>query len=387
MFKSTLLTMTVRTSTGTLSFLTRGVECSEHLNIALQRLGWNASFEEEFAEFRAQGYEPARVAVEDKHQYMVLTTDAELAGIVAGKLLHNSASHADLPKVGDWVAVSVLPNEAKAVIHHVLRRRTRLSRKVPGRETEEQVLVTNIEVAFVVQALDGSFNARRMQRHLVTVYESGAKPVVVLNKVDLCDKAVEALEEAQQAAGDTPVIEVSARTGQGIDQLNEFIRPGLTVVFIGSSGVGKSSLINRLYGEEIQPTLEVRESDSKGRHATTWREMILLPNGGLVIDTPGTREFHMWLAEDGIQEAFGEIEELATQCHFRDCQHTVEKRCAVRAAVETEQLSRERYENYLKLRQEVARLEQAQTQRGYLERKKQTKVAQRAFNKSKRERE
>src|SRR5262249_30904848 len=154
----------------------------------------------------------------------------------------------------------------------------------------------------------------------------------------------EALEQAQQAAGDTPVIEVSARTGQGIEQLNEFIQPGVTVVFIGSSGVGTSSLINRLYGEEIQTTPDMRASDLKGRHATTWRELIQLPSGGLVIATPGTREFHMWVAEDGIQEAFPEIEQLAAQCRFRDCRHTVEKKCAVTDAVESGQLPRERYE-------------------------------------------
>ncbi len=340
--------------------------------------------DQQFAPFRLKGYEPARIAVEDKHQYLVLTAQGDLSAKAAGKLLHNATSQADLPKVGDWVAVSVLSGEAKAVIHHVLPRRTKLSRKVPGRETEEQVIVTNIDFAFIVHALDGSFNPRRMQRHLVMVYESGAKPVVVLNKLDLCAIAAEALEQAQQAAGATPVLEVSARTGQGIEQLNEFIQAGVTVVFIGSSGVGKSSLINRLYGEEIQPTLDVRESDLKGRHATTWREMIPLPNGGLVIDTPGTREFHMWAAEDGIQEAFPEIEELATLCRFRDCRHTVEKKCAVKEAVESGRLAVERYESYLKLRKEVERLEEAQTQRGFLVKKRQTKVAQRAFNKMKR---
>jgi len=172
-----------------------------------------------------QRLQPARVAVEDKHHYVVLTAQGDLSAQVAGKLLHDARSLADLPKVGDWVAVSVLSNEAKAVMHQVLPRRTKLSRKVPGRETEEQVIVTNIDVAFVVHALDGSFNSRRMQRHVVMVHESGAKPVVVLNKVDLCERAAEALEQAQQAAGDTPVLEVSARTGQGIEQLSELIQP------------------------------------------------------------------------------------------------------------------------------------------------------------------
>jgi len=350
----------------------------------LQTLGWSSALEQSFSEFRAKGYEPARVAIEDKHHYVVLTARGDLSAKTAGKFLHDVPSASELPKVGDWVVVSVLPKEAKAVIHHVLPRRTKLSRKVPGRETEEQVIVTNIDLAFVVHALDGSFNSRRMQRHVVMVYESGAKPVVVLNKVDLCESAADALAQAQQAAGDTPVFEVSARTGQGIEQLNEFIQPGVTVVFIGSSGVGKSSLINRLYGEEIQPTLDVRESDLKGRHATTWREMIQLPKGGLVIDTPGTREFHMWAAEGGLQDAFPEIERISTECRFRDCQHTVEKTCAVREAVESGALPRERYETYLKLRKEVERLEEAQTKRAFLEKRRQTKIGQRAINKIKR---
>jgi ribosome biogenesis GTPase len=353
----------------------------------LLTLGWNESLESAFAEFRAKGLEPARVAAEDKHYYVVLTVAGRLPAQVAGKVLHCAETPADLPKVGDWVAIAVLPNESKAVIHRVLPRRTKLSRKVPGRETEEQIIVTNIDVAFVVQALDGSFNSRRMQRHVVMVHESGARPVVVLNKLDLCPSAAEALQHAQQAAGETPVIEVSARTGQGIEQLNKFIHRGETVVFIGSSGVGKSSLINRLYGEEIQPTLDVREWDAKGRHATSWREMIQLPGGGLVIDTPGTREFHLWTAEEGLQGAFPEIEQIAPQCRFRDCGHVVEKKCAVREAVEAGTLPRERYEAYLKLRKEIERLEQSQTKRAFLEKKRKSKTAQRAWKETERSKE
>ncbi len=350
----------------------------------LASLGWNASLQESFAKHAAGECIPARVAVEDKHHFVVLTEQGELSGHVAGKFLHEAASLADLPKVGDWVAVTVMPHEAKVVIHAVLPRRTKLSRKVPGRETEEQVLVTNVDLAFIVQALDGSFNAHRIQRHLVTVYESGAQPVVILNKIDLCETPAESIREAQQAVGETPLIAASALTGDGMEQLSALIRPGMTVVFIGSSGVGKSSLINRLYGEEIQGTLAVREKDLKGRHSTTCREMICLPNGALVIDTPGTREFHLWTADEGVSGAFPEIDELAAQCHFRDCQHTAEKQCAVREAVEAGQLSQDRCASYLKLRNEIGQLDQARMTRARLEKKRQTKIAQRAFNQIKR---
>jgi ribosome biogenesis GTPase len=295
---------------------------------------------------------PARVAVEDKHRFVVLGEEGELSGQVAGKLLHDVESRAGLPKVGDWAAISVAPAEAKAVIHGVLPRRTKLVRKVAGREVEEQVLAANIDIAFVVQALDQTFNTRRLERFLVMALEGGAKPVVVLNKTDLCPSSDAMLAEASTVAGDAPIVSVSAKTGRGMKVLREFIRPAETVVFVGSSGVGKSSLINRLYGEEIQATIEVRESDAKGRHTTTWRELILLPNGGLVIDTPPSRVPDVG-ADEGLNRAFPEIDELAVRCHFRDCSHTVEKRCAVQEAVATGRLPRERYDGYLKLMREM----------------------------------
>lgn len=354
-------------------------------SLGLETLGWNSEWEERFAHFRDEGLRPARVAIEDKHRYVVLGPDGELSGQVSGKFLHQTSSASELPKVGDWVAISPIPDEAKAIIHHVLPRRTKLSRKVPGPETEEQVLVTNVDIAFVVHALDRTFRPGLLQRHLVTVLEGGAKPVVVLNKADLCENILGKIADAEKIAGEAPVLAVSAKTGQAMESLAQLIRPGETVVFIGSSGVGKSSLINQLYGDEIQATTEVRESDSKGRHTTTWRELILLPRGGLVIDTPGMREFQMWMAGEGIHDAFSDIEALSVQCHFRDCSHTVEKRCAVLEAVAAGTLPRERYDSYLKLRREVQFLEQAQHKYAQLQRKRRSKMAQRAFNKIKRD--
>lgn len=354
---------------------------AEPLN--LEALGWTSVLQNRFKEFSDQGLEPGRVAVEDKHFYLIITPRGEITGQIAGKLLHDAASTAALPKVGDWVALAPLAGESKAVIHGVLERRTKLCRKVPGRETEEQIMVTNVDVAFVVQALDRTFNPRLLQRHLVMVRESGAKPVVVLNKADLCLDIHAKVAEAKDVAGDAPIVVVSAKTGDGLDSLKQHILPGETSVLIGSSGVGKSTLINDLCGEDLLATGEVRERDSKGRHVTSWRELIALPEGGLVVDTPGMREFQFWAAGGGMLEAFSDLAELATRCHFRECTHTVEKRCAVREAIEAGELSEERFRSYLKLKRELEHLNQAQSQRGRIERKREVKRAQRAFNKIK----
>lgn len=350
---------------------------------ALIALGWNATLEQLFSSYRELGFEAARVAVEDKHQFMVVTATGELPALVTGRFLHE-ASSAELPKVGDWAVIARVSREEKALIHHILPRRTRLSRKVPGRETEEQVLVTNIDIVFVVQALDRRFNPQLLQRHLTMVFEGGAQPMVLLNKADLEANLEEVLERARGVAGTAPVLAISAATGQGFEELSRAIAPGLTVAFIGTSGVGKSTLINRLYGDEVQATTEVRETDAKGRHTTTCREMLLLRGGGLVIDTPGMREFHLWSAGEGLHDTFQQIEDLAGRCHFRSCGHTVESRCAVLEALQNGELPRERYDAYLKLRKELAELGDAQDKRLALERKRRTKVAQRAFNKLKR---
>lgn len=328
--------------------------------MSLSRLGWDAEWETAFAPQRERGLRAGRVAVQDKHHYVLFAEEGELLAQIAGRLLHENKSEAELPKVGDWVAFKpTMPGEPKAVIQAVLPRRTKLGRKIPGRETEEQVLVTNIDVAFIVIALDETFNPRLLERFLLMVIEGGAKPVVVLNKADLCDDLESHVAEAQQCAGDAPVVAVSAKTRRAIKQVLEFIKPGAAVVFIGTSGVGKSTLINRLYGEAIQPTTEVRESDSKGRHTTTWRELIVLPNDGLVIDTPGMREFQLWMAGEGIHEAFPDIDLLALKCKFRECRHGTEKDCAVQAALAAGALSKERFANFVKLRSELEFLEKA----------------------------
>jgi len=348
----------------------------------LTKLGWNSDLEAQFAPHHAAGLVPARVAVEDKHFYRVWTADAELSAQITGKALHEArGANTKLPKVGDWVALRLVPNEEKAMIQAVLPRRTRFSRKMTGRDTEEQILATNIDTVFMVAAADASFNAARLERMMVMAHESGARPVIILNKIDLCDDLDAKLAEATRVAGDALVLAVCALTGHGVKKLAELISPGDTVVFIGTSGVGKSSLINRLYGEDIQATVEVRANDAKGRHTTSWREMIFLPQGGVVIDTPGMREFHIWIAGESSKEAFPEIESLSTRCHFRDCTHRQEKKCAVLEALAAGTLARERYDTFLKLQLEISYLREAEKQRSWQERKKGSRVAHRVFNK------
>lgn len=349
----------------------------------LAPLGWRPELESHFAPFLAAGLEPARVAVQDKHHYLVCTAQAELLAQITGKLIHTAAHDGELPKVGDWVAVSVLSGEAKAVIHHVLPRFTKLARKVPGRRIEEQVLATNMDVVFVVQALDVSFDPRKLERYLVLAHESGAQPVVVLNKTDLCPAVARRIEEARKIAGNAPLAAVSAKTGHHLKELEHWIHAGETAVFIGTSGVGKSSLINRLYGEEIQHTIEVRASDAKGRHTTSRRELIVLPGGGLLIDTPGLRECQLWTEGQGLEDAFLDLEELALQCHFTGCSHAKEARCAVLAAVADGRVSAARHQSFLKLRGERAQLATARVQSAQIQRKRQTQAAQRAFHKLK----
>jgi len=349
----------------------------------LTQLGWNPTREEQFAPYAAKGLVPARVAVEDKHFYRVWTMDAELIAQITGKIIHETrGDHAKLPKVGDWVAVKVMPDEEKAMIHAVLPRTTQITRKHSGRDTSAQILAANLETVFLVMAADISYNAARLERMLVMAHDSGARPVVVLNKMDLCKEQKALLAAVQRLAPDVSVFPVSAATGRGMKKLASDIKPGDTVAFIGTSGVGKSSLINWMFGEELMPTIEVREQDAKGRHTTTWREMIFLPKGGVVIDTPGMREFHLWdLTGPGTRETFPEFEELALRWHFRDCTHTQEKDCAVLAELNAGKIPRNRYESFLKLRRELTYLREAEKRAGWQNHRKGDRVAHRAYNK------
>ncbi len=338
----------------------------------LTAFGWSDFFEKAFVEYRDQGFENGRVTIENRDCFSVFTEAGEITAEVAGRLLFTRRSAADLPKVGDWVALQTFAGEERAIIHTVLPRKTKFSRKAAGKKTDEQVIATNIDVVFVVQSLDGNFNVRRLERTLVMVNESGAMPVVILNKADLCDSVSEPVGQVREVAPDVKVLLVSAKTRAGLDKLKRAIKKGQTFAFIGSSGVGKSTLINCIVGDAVQKTREVRSGDSKGRHTTTRRELILLKKGACLIDTPGMRELQLWQADEGITDTFADIEELAGQCHFSDCKHIKEQKCAVLAAVESEQLAQKRYENYMKMQEELALLgEQRKKQPPWVLRKKE----------------
>lgn len=323
---------------------------------ALVPYGWDADFERSAGALQTTGRDFARVAVEHKEQYLLLTAEGERAAEVSGRFIFDADSPADYPKVGDWVAIADEPGWDRAVIHALLPRRTRLSRRIAGKKTEEQILAANVDVIFLVQGLDLDFNIRRLERELVMVRRSGAEGIVLLNKSDLRPDSPLAVSKAREAAPDTAVIAVSALTSAGLENLRACLRPGKTHVFLGSSGVGKSTLINALSGTKRLATAPVREDDSRGRHTTVRRELILLPGGALLLDTPGVREFQLWEADGAVDDVFSDIAGLAAGCRYADCTHVRETGCAVREAVENGGLPAGRYESYLKLRRELASL-------------------------------
>jgi len=281
----------------------------------------------------------------------------ESRGEAAGKLRLAAGEGADWPAVGDWVAVELRDNGQAAAILQVLPRRSQIVRKMAGKRIAEQVLAANVDTALLVSALDGDFKPRRVERYLAQCWDSGAKPLIVLNKADACENCKELSQEMESVAMGVPVIVVSARTGHAFAELEKQLVAGTTLVLLGSSGVGKSTIVNRLMGRSIQEVQQVRESDSRGRHTTTSRELFVLPNGALLIDTPGLRELQLWDADGGIAQIFSDIERLAAYCRFRDCQHEGEPGCAVQKTMGSGTLDHARLENWRKLLREQAFLQ------------------------------
>jgi len=337
---------------------------------ALHDLGWSDFFSSQLSEFE-RNYEiaAARVAEENREMFRLLSPQGEFMAEVSGKFRHEVTGRADFPAVGDWVLASARKEESRATIHRVLNRKSKFSRKIAGKKTEEQIVAANVDVVFIVSSLNSEFNLRRLERYVALAWESGAQPVIVLNKSDLSENSEELRREAEAAAIGVRVILSSALRGDGIEEIRELMLSApdksssgettsekmpvaKTAALLGSSGVGKSSLINAILGTELLDTGEIRASDDRGRHTTTTRHLIVAPNGGVLIDTPGMRELQLWDASEGIDQAFGEIAELAANCKFRDCKHVNEPGCAVRAAVESGELAAERLESFHKLGRE-----------------------------------
>ena len=336
--------------------------------MVLENLGYSAEFSNAFENLSLDDAVPGRVVWQSAYSYRIQCESGEIAAEPTGKV-----KAADLPAVGDWVAVRPQATGEMGTILAILPRKSAFSRNAAGKAVNEQVVATNIDNVLIVTDLDQDFNLRRIERYITLVYNSGAGPVVVLNKTDLSADVETAILQTQDVSPGVPVYALSAGEDQGIEQLVDHLGHGKTVAFLGSSGVGKSTIINRLLGEDRMEVGEVREADGKGRHTTTHRELVALPDGGAVIDTPGMREIQVWGDEDGLADAFPEIDELAAACHFRNCRHDSEGGCAVREALDSGGLNTARFDSYMKLRAEFESLDRRRSQQARMEEKREGK--------------
>jgi ribosome biogenesis GTPase len=344
----------------------------------LAALGWTDELEAAFTTYAERGFEPARVVAEHRGGYYVRSLRGDRLAHPRGRL-RDDELHGGMPAVGDWVAVCDASGERFA-IETVLPRRTRVSRKTPWLKAEEHILVANVDTVLLVTGLDWDFNPRRLERYLVAAWDSGADPVVVLTKLDLCDDPG-LIVEAEVVAAGVPVLAVSSVTGDGLDDIRALLRPARTFVLLGSSGTGKSTLVNRLAGRELMATGGLR-NDGRGRHTTRHRQLLVLPGGAILVDTPGLRELQVW--EGDVDSAFSDIAEIAAGCRFHDCAHGVEPGCAVREALGTGALDPGRWASYLKLQRELRAIEarsnkrvQRELKRRWRQRARETRSARR----------
>jgi ribosome biogenesis GTPase len=354
----------------------------------LSELGWDEQWAKLFAAQSTDDLLPARVAIEFNHIYRVMTADGALKAQMSGRLRHYAAGRHELAAVGDWVGVKRIAGERAGTIEVILPRRSKFSRKVAGELTEEQVVAANIDTVFLVMGLDRDYNPRRLERYLLTSYESGARPVVLLTKADLADDVPSRVAEIAALAPGVPVHATTAiarMSASGdviapdVSVVEQYLGPGRTGALLGSSGAGKSTMINALVGTPVLKTAAVRASDSRGRHTTRHRQLIVLPGRGLLIDTPGMRELQLWDVSEATRDTFDDIEALAAGCHFTDCRHVDEPRCAVKAAVEEGTLSADRLASYVKLQDELRALEAKRDVRSQIEEKRRNKTIGRAM--------
>ncbi len=341
--------------------------------IDLEQYGFDSFFRKEFELFQRSGFEPGRVSAENKQRYNIITRYGEIPGEITGKFLYNTEDLSSFPKTGDWTAVTYFQEENKCIIHNLLNRRSHFSRAQAGKEAGAQVIAANLDYLFIVQSFNQDFSINRMERYIVMAEEGNCTPVIIINKSDLAGNVLNYADKIRKRLGGILFFLTSCETGDGFGELKDFIQPGMTYALAGSSGVGKSSIINYLLNETILKTSEIRSGDSKGRHTTTRRELFLLPGGGVIIDTPGMREFSILNNDVTEQDIFSDITELAGGCRFKNCTHTSESGCAVITAADKGILSREHLENYFKLKKESEYIDSLMDHNLYLERKKKEK--------------
>ncbi len=338
----------------------------------LKDFGYNDFFQKAFHDLGRDDLTPARITGEEKNSWRVITEAGELRAEATGKLLFETEGSSSLPKTGDWVAVSQFDD--LAIIHDILPRQNMLSRRASGRAVEEQVIASNLDVVFVVQGLDNNFNVNRLERQAAAIRSCGISSAVILTKTDLAEDLNPYIRQVKNSAAGGPVFCLSNFNGEGFEPLLEFLQPGKTYALIGSSGAGKSSLLNFLSGKEVMKTSDVRASDSRGRHTTTSRKLFRLDSGILVLDTPGMREFGLWTDSDTFEDSFGQFSGISANCLFTDCTHVHEKGCAVIQAVQDGTIEYSTYENYLKMRKEVQYLESKTDSREASNSKKKWKI-------------
>jgi ribosome biogenesis GTPase len=348
--------------------------------MTLEDLGWSRPFAEAFAPYAEQGLVAGRVIEEHRGLYTVALDGGTLQARARGRMAYEAETSSELPAVGDWVALRQVQESDHGVIHATLPRTSSFARKVPGEATLEQVVAANIDQVFLVSALDGDYNPRRIERYLTASWSSGASPIVVLNKIDVSEDLDAVLDEIATIAIAVPIVCMSARDGRGVDELRAHLSPRKTCALLGSSGVGKSTIINVLLGRGAQQTAPVRESDHRGRHTTTHRQLFVLEGGALLVDTPGMRELQLWSGEDAVEMTFADIDALAQACAFRDCTHSVEPNCAVQRAEQEGRLDSARLESYHKLRRELVHLAARTDERTRAKEKQRVKEATRAYN-------
>jgi ribosome biogenesis GTPase / thiamine phosphate phosphatase len=349
---------------------------TKDISMHLAQLGWSDRLAHSFTSYCQQhdcqqqpteGVTVGRVASEHRHTYLLYTEQGEQTAEVSGKFRHQTTGIQDYPAVGDWVVLQ------GSMITAVLPRCSKFSRKAAGGATEEQMIATNVDTVFLVSGLDGDLNPRRVERYLLLAWDSGATPIIVLNKADRCTDLAQSLATIESVSMGVPILVLSAAQNQGLELLSPYLTPGQTIALLGSSGVGKSTIVNQLKGEAVQAVQAVRRGDDRGKHTTTYRQLIPLPSGALMLDTPGMRELQPWVTSESLSETFTDITDLEQSCRFRNCQHRQEPGCAVQESIDAGHLDPKRLASYQKLQREVERLDRKQDQQANLAEKERWK--------------